>query len=92
MHRKMTSPLRAPTAQSLSVSVPKDNLCLRANRCGGGCSGEERAHGSRLTTIGRVVQSKTSEPETHWLLYRDVQPAPAFRQWAFPTTGLRDSS
>ena len=61
-HREMTSPSRAPsTAQSVSVRTgAKDNLCLWAtcNRCAHSTI-EERARGSRLTTIGRVVQSKT---------------------------------
>lgn len=65
-HWEMTSPSRAPTAQSLSVrlsrktisaSEPVQQMCPFHYR-------REGLGGSRLTTIGKVVQSNTPEPET----------------------------
>lgn len=54
---------------SLSGRGERQSLPLsHCNRCAHS-SIEERAHGSRLTTIGRVVQSKTPEPETLSVLY-----------------------
>lgn len=58
---------------SLCQAEEKDNLCLRATATDVPIP-EERASGSRLTTIGRVVQSKTSEPETRPAPYSRFEP------------------
>lgn len=59
----MTSLLRAPTAQSLSVRPGRKTISaseLLQQMCP--FQYRREALGSRLTTIGRVVQSKTREP------------------------------
>lgn len=90
-HREMTSLLRAPNCNNQSLSGHSERQSLPQSHCDrcAHSSMEERAHGSRLTTIGRVVQSKTPEPETLSVLYGRVEPAGRWScvcvcsQWVF---------
>lgn len=59
------------------------------NRCAHS-SIEERARGSRLTTIGRVVQSQTPEPKTLSVLYGRVEPALVWGRCVFSLSVLWD--
>lgn len=69
--------IECPQLHNQSLSGHSERQSLPQSHCDrcAHSSIEERARGSRLTTIGRVVQSKTPEPEMISVQYGRVEPA-----------------